>query len=77
MTVEDFLKEKGIVIDHYVIHDISGNYMAPIPLGTWIKEYHQAEIKTTLIKFINQICPNDDKDDNESYVNEFIKNNLL
>jgi hypothetical protein len=41
MTPEDFLTKKGLDLDHFVIHDISGHYKAPIPIHIWLAEFAQ------------------------------------
>jgi hypothetical protein len=47
MKAEDFLTKKGLDLDHFVIHDISGHYKAPIPLHKWLAEFAQQANKCT------------------------------
>ena len=40
---EQFLKDKGINLDDYSIHDISGHYKAPIHIIEWLVEFAEQQ----------------------------------
>ena len=49
MTVEEFLKEKGLDVDNFVIHDISdGGYLPQIPISKWLIEFAKYHVQKAL-----------------------------
>ena len=67
-AAEQFLKNKGIDTEKYVIHDINGGYLPQIPIASWLTEFaeQQANVLPTgerqsnipdVIKSEAAVCP--------------------
>ena len=42
-AAEQFLKNKGIDTEKYVIHDINGGYLPQIPIASWLSEFAEQQ----------------------------------
>lgn len=49
----EFLRDKGLDTENYVILDTSGYYKQQIALATWLEEYHQSELKKLDLHFVS------------------------
>ena len=42
-AAEQFLKNKGIDTEKYVVHDINGGYLPQIPIASWLTEFAEQQ----------------------------------
>ena len=48
-TSEEFLKEKGLDVDNFVIHDVSEHgYLPQIPISKWMIEFAKYHVEKSL-----------------------------
>lgn len=47
-TTEEFLKNKGLDTENYVIYDISNSYLLQIPISTWLVEFAKLHVEAAL-----------------------------
>ena len=61
MTAEEFLKEKGLDVDNFVIHDISdGGYLPQIPISKWLIEFAKYHVEQAL-KAASQVAETEEE----------------